>query len=47
MIGNHTNRCHTRITEGKLITQYKGSGAKDAADDYRRVASELLREMGA
>jgi len=34
------------IIEGKLITQYKGSGAKDAADDYRRVASELLREMG-
>jgi len=34
------------IVEGKLITQYKGSGAKDAADDYRRVASELLREMG-
>ncbi|MBD2091849.1 ParA family protein, partial [Microcoleus sp. FACHB-1515] len=34
------------IVEGKLITQYRGSGAKDAADDYRRVASELLREMG-
>lgn len=34
------------IVEGKLITQYKGAGAKDAADDYRRVASELLREMG-
>lgn len=34
------------IIEGKLITQYRGSGAKDAADDYRQVVSELLREIG-
>lgn len=35
------------IVEGKLITHFKGAGAKDAAEDYRRVADELLREMGA
>lgn len=34
------------IVEGKLITQYKGGGAKEALDDYQRVADELLRELG-
>ena len=33
------------IIEGKLITQYKGSGAKEAANDYRKVTDELIREI--
>ncbi|HEY9662105.1 MAG TPA: ParA family protein [Allocoleopsis sp.] len=34
------------IVEGKLITQYRGGGAKEAVDDFKRVADELLREVG-
>ncbi|NET32882.1 MAG: ParA family protein [Cyanothece sp. SIO1E1] len=33
------------IIEGKLITQYKGSGAKDALTDYTKVVTELLKEL--
>jgi chromosome partitioning protein len=32
--------------EGVPITQAKGKNAKEAASDYQRVASELLREWG-
>jgi chromosome partitioning protein len=34
------------IVEGKLITQYRGAGAKEASDDFRRVVDELLRDVG-
>jgi len=34
------------IAEGKLITQYKGSGGKQAADDFKAVAKELLKDLG-
>jgi chromosome partitioning protein len=33
------------IIDGKLINEYKGSGAKDGVADFRRVADELLREI--
>jgi chromosome partitioning protein len=42
-----TKVAHERaIVEGKLITQYRGSGAKEATEDYQRVADELLRDLG-
>jgi chromosome partitioning protein len=34
------------IVEGKLITQYKGSGGKQAAEDFQAVAKELLKDLG-
>jgi chromosome partitioning protein len=34
------------IVDGKLITQYKGSGGKQAADDFRAIAKELLKDLG-
>ncbi|ABW33420.1 ParA family protein [Acaryochloris marina] len=33
------------ILDGKLITEYKGSGGKEAANDYRKVVDELVREL--
>ncbi|NJM67338.1 MAG: ParA family protein [Acaryochloris sp. RU_4_1] len=33
------------IVEGKLITEYKGPGGKEAANDYRKVVDELIREL--
>ncbi|RTH06039.1 chromosome partitioning protein ParA, partial [Thermus scotoductus] len=40
-------KAHERAAlEGKPITGFRGPNAREAEADYRRVAEELLRELG-